>query len=129
MPAETEIEMATHTQAKCEHEIPRAERIARLNDRLRKTGVYGKILLTGGARALTGDDVSELLKVIAAYSDFDADNDPHGERDFGAFDFRGAELMWKIDYYSDAEFRFGSDDPANPDVTQRVLTVLLAEEY
>lgn len=127
MPAETEIEMAT--QAKCEHEIPRAERIARLNDRLRKTGVHGKILLTRGVRALTGDDVSELLKTIAAYGDFDADNDPHGERDFGVFHFRGAELMWKIDYYSDAEFSFGSDDPANPEVTQRVLTVLLAEEY
>jgi hypothetical protein len=109
--------------------MPRAERIARLNDDLRTKGVGGRILITRGVHALTGADVSDLLKSLAAFDDFDADSDPHGERDFGVFDFRGAELMWKIDYYSDTELRFGSNDPSNPDVTQRVLTVLLTEEY
>ena len=121
--------MATTTQAKCAHHIPRAERIARLNDQLRTKGLGGQIMITRGVHALTGADVSELLKVLAAFNEFDADSDPHGERDFGVFDFHGAELMWKVDYYSDADLRFGSDDPANADATQRVLTVLLAEEY
>ena len=121
--------MATTAQPNCVHQLPRAERIARLNDELRTKGIGGQILITRGVHALTGADVSELLKAIAGFSDFDADSDPHGERDFGMFDFRGAELMWKIDYYSDADLRFGSDDPANPDATQRVLTILLAEEY
>lgn len=43
-------------------------------------------------------------------------------------DLWGAELLWKIEYLS-ADLLFGSDDPADPTVTQRVLTVLLAEEY
>ena len=41
---------------------------------------------------------------------------------------RGHEILFKIDYYAH-DLLFGSDDPADPSVTQRVLTVLLAEEY
>lgn len=120
--------MHTNEQVNCAAELPRAERIARLNDNLRKTGTGGQIVITRGVHALTGFDASELMSALAAYDDFDAVNDPHGERDLGALDLFGAELLWKIDYY-DAELCFGSDDPADPDATQRVLTVLLAEEY
>lgn len=121
--------MATTAQAKHADGLPRAERIAQLNDELRTRGAGGQVMITRGVHALTGADVSGLLKALAAFDEFDADSDPHGERDFGVFDFAGSELMWKIDYYSDADLRFGSNDPSNPDVTQRVLTILLAEEY
>ena len=121
--------MATTAERNCTHNVPRAERIARLNDELRTKGTGGQILITRSVYALTGPDVTELLKALAAFDEFDADSDPHGERDFGIFDFHGAEVMWKIDYYSDADLRLASDDPANPDLTYRVLTLLLAEEY
>jgi hypothetical protein len=124
-----EVNMATTAQSKCTDELPRAERIAQLNDQLRTKGTGGQIMITRGVHALTGADVSRLLKALASFDEFDADSDPHGERDFGVFDFAGAELMWKVDYYSDEELRFGSNDPSNPDLTQRVLTVFLAEEY
>ena len=120
--------MHSTAQSNCAHDVPRAERIARLNDGLRKTGIGGQVMITRGVNALVGFDLAELLGALAAYSDFDATNDPHGERDFGAFDLWGAELLWKVDYY-DLELRFGSNDAAEPAVTQRVLTVLLAEEY
>lgn len=120
--------MHTTGQKSCVNERPRAERIAQLNDTLRKTGTGGQIVVTRGVHALSGFDPAELMSALAAYDDFDALNDPHGERDFGAFDQFGAELLWKIDYY-DIELRFGSDDPADPSATQRVLTVLLVEEY
>ncbi len=121
--------MTSIAQTNCDAELPRAERIARLNDQLRTRGVGGRFVMTRGVHALTGADVSGLLEALAAFKDFDADSDPHGERDFGLIDYAGAELLWKIDYYSDAELRFGSDDPADPFVTERVLTVMLAEEY
>jgi hypothetical protein len=37
-------------------------------------------------------------------------------------------VFWKIDAY-DRELRFGSEGPADPAVTRRVLTIMLASEY
>ena len=121
--------MATTQHSNCVQDVPRAERIARLNDALRTKGTGGQVVITRGVYALTGPDVTELMQIIAAYSEFDADNDPHGERDFGMCDFREREIMWKVDYYDSSDLLFGSNDPADPDVTRRVLTVMLAEEY
>jgi hypothetical protein len=36
--------------------------------------------------------------------------------------------MFKIDYY-DKSLEFGSPDPADPTVTERIITIMLAEEY
>ncbi len=65
---------------------------------------------------------------VRRFDRFDEDNDPHGEHDFGSFTLCGKRLLWKIDYY-DAVLEFGSENPADPAVTTRVLTIMLAEEY
>ena len=65
---------------------------------------------------------------MCAFDDFSEDNDPWGEHDFGSFDHNGNTIFWKIDCY-DREMKHGSPNPADAAVTQRVLTVLLAEEY
>jgi len=65
---------------------------------------------------------------VIAFDDFNADNDPHGEHDFGSFELEGEKLFSKIDYY-DLAGEFGSEDPTDPKKTLRVLTVMLAEEY
>ena len=109
-------------------QIPRAEQIAQLNDTLRKTGTGGTVVVTRGVMNLTGFDADRLAEALAAYDEFDADGDPHGERDFGTLTMFGADLLWKIDYY-DPSLEFGSDDPADPSVTKRVLTVMLAGEW
>ena len=108
--------------------VPRAEVIARLNDQLRKDGTGGTIVVTRGVRAIAGFNSLELLAALGGYDAFDADNDPHGERDFGDLTLWGADLLWKIDYY-DADMRFGSEDPADPSVTTRVLTVMTVGEW
>lgn len=121
--------MASTSERLSARDVSRAERIGQLNDELRRNGVGGQIVITRGVQELAATNVAELLKAIASFDQFEPGNDPYGERDFGMFDFQGHELMWKIDYYSDADFRFGSADPSNPDLTHRVLTVMLAEEY
>ncbi len=40
----------------------------------------------------------------------------------------GQELLFKISYY-DLELTYHSPDAADPSVTTRVLTVMLADEY
>ncbi|QYE36653.1 DUF3768 domain-containing protein [Polymorphobacter sp. PAMC 29334] len=109
-------------------QIPRAEAIARLNDCLRITGSGGVVVTTTGVKALPGFDVTTLIDALQRYAAFDGDNDPHGERDFGDLDVFGAELLWKIDCY-DLQLEYGSADPADPTVTKRVLTIMLASEY
>jgi Protein of unknown function (DUF3768) len=69
-----------------------------------------------------------IYAVVQSFKDFTEDNDPHGEHDFGSFEYAGERCFWKIDYY-DKAMEYGSDDPADPAKTTRVLTIMLAEEY
>ncbi|MEQ8826157.1 MAG: DUF3768 domain-containing protein, partial [Parvibaculum sp.] len=62
------------------------------------------------------------------FDDFTPDNDPHGEHDFGSVRIDENAIFWKIDYY-DRSMEAGSPDPADPEVTTRVLTIMLADEY
>jgi hypothetical protein len=53
---------------------------------------------------------------------------PHHEHDFGVFEEGGHKIFFKLDYY-DAAMGFGSEDPANPSKTIRVITIMPASEY
>lgn len=70
----------------------------------------------------------EAVGAVQCFDSFTADNDPHGEHDFGTVEIGGRRVFWKIDYY-DLRLRYGSPDPANPDRTRRVITIMLASEY
>lgn len=104
------------------------DRIRMLNDQLRQNFPGGRAVITPGIAALGADAVSRLAKTIAIFDDFCTANDPHGEHDFGAFDFDGVEVFFKIDYY-DRDLNCHSPDPADPAVTERVITLMLAQEY
>jgi hypothetical protein len=105
------------------------EKIRRLNDTFRRSLVFGgRVLLTQGVAALADQDKNALLCKVQAFDSFTADNDPHGEHDFGAVEQDGVRYFWKIDYY-DLANEFASADAANPAVTNRVLTVMRADEY
>lgn len=69
-----------------------------------------------------------ILAAIQSQQEFDPDNDPYGEHDFGSVTVQGEKIFWKISYF-DLNCEFHSDDPANPDVTQRVMYIMLADEY
>ncbi|MEO8722703.1 MAG: DUF3768 domain-containing protein [Sphingobium sp.] len=122
--------------------LSRAEQIARLNDRARQAmGLACVTVATEGFRALPPSDQSRVRELIETFDAFSPDNDPYGERDFGAIyqDSEGCwtttrpaqrreTILWKIDAY-DRDLCFGSENPADPAVTRRVLTIMLAEEY
>ncbi len=109
-------------------DVPQAARIAALNDAFRRTFIGGQVVETAGVRALRECDRISLLLAVRRCEGFGPDNDPHGERDFGAVEVGGKRFFWKIDYYARGLNR-ASPDPADPSVTTRVLTIMLAEEY
>lgn len=103
--------------------------IARLNDLCRKApGVMGQWLYAAGIEALPKAEQATIFRKVALYNAFTEDNNPHGERDFGGFIHNGHHIFWKIDYYA-PNMEQGSEDPADPKQTVRVLTIMLASEY
>jgi Protein of unknown function (DUF3768) len=104
------------------------DRIRDLNDDFRRTFVGGAVMITAGVDALPVEQRRSLLQKVRTFEAFSEDNDPHGEHDFGAVDEAGVRYFWKLDYY-DRDMTMGSDDPADPAVTTRVLTIMRADEY
>tara|TARA_R110002124_G_scaffold153244_2_gene320283 strand:- start:20115 stop:20444 length:330 start_codon:yes stop_codon:yes gene_type:complete len=102
--------------------------IRRLNDELRRTGQGGRVMITIGIQSRGPEFLSEVVTAMRRFDDFKSCDDPYGEHDFGALTVEGQSIFWKIDYY-DNDLAAHSPDPADSDVTIRVLTVLLAEEY
>lgn len=106
----------------------KTETIRRLNDHFRRTFEGGRVMVTAGVDSLGHADVLRLLGLVRTFSQFGPDNDPHGEHDFGAIDHDGERYFWKIDYFA-PDLKMGSEDPADPNRTVRVLTVLRSDEY
>jgi hypothetical protein len=106
----------------------KADRIRALNDAFRRTFVGGAVMITAGVEAMPLDQRRSLLQKVRSFDAFSQDNDPHQEHDFGSTDEAGVRCFWKIDYY-DKKTEFGSPDPADPAVTTRVMTIMLADEY
>ena len=110
-------------------EDPRSSiRIRDLNDAFRRTSVGGTVVITARVEALPSNQRRSILAKVRAFDAFTEDNDPYKEHDFGSIDERGIRCFWKLDYF-DRATEFGSPDPADPAVTTRVLTIMLAEEY
>jgi hypothetical protein len=108
--------------------ISKTEQIRALNDALRQNFQQGTAVMTAGIAALGAEAVARIVKTIAVYDDFCHANDPYEEHDFGAFEADGHMVFFKIDYF-DKTLNCHSPDPADPSVTERVITIMLAEEY
>lgn len=110
------------------------KKIAGLNDLARKylCPPHCRPVMTGWVAALPATERAAILQKVRSYNHFPKGDDPYGERDFGAFNHNGKKIFWKIDYYDKAPIEIMercSEDPADPEITTRVLTIMLAEEY
>ena len=120
------------------------EKIAKLNDELRAqilnahviTGFKNKIMFSRDVGLMSKEDQTEILEIVRDYKTFSEDNNPHGERDFGAFNFCSNDSIyetperyfWHINFY-DNDLKYHSKDATYPSQTTRVLTIMKASEY
>ena len=103
-------------------------RIRELNDAFRKTFAGGKMVMSASVAALPEMVRASALVKVAEFTDFTQENDPNGEHDFLSFEHCKRTFFWKCDYYN-KEMDGGSEDPADPEKTIRVGTLMLAEDY
>lgn len=103
-----------------------ANKVRELNDAARQTFQGCRVMVSRGVAAL--DSVDAVLVAVRRYSNFNADNDPYSEHDFGSIRIAEQTVFWKFDYY-DVDLQMASLDPTDPTVTVRVLTIMLGEEY
>lgn len=106
----------------------KSKRIRELNDAFRTTGLGGTIVMTRGVSELGETLVGQIANAVKAFDTFTPDNDPYGEHDFGDFEVEDQKLYWKIDYYAN-DMMHGSNDASDPEITKRVLTIMLRDEY
>ncbi|MDH7911349.1 DUF3768 domain-containing protein [Winogradskyella sp. SYSU M77433] len=92
--------------------------------------VKGKYCMTQGVMNLSNFQKLDTLIKLWEYENFNEDNDPYSEHDYGRFTLEEnkQDIIWKIDYY-DTKYLYGSEDPSNLEITRRVLTVMLPYEY
>ena len=84
--------------------------IKTLNDNFRQSLQGGRVMLTAGIKAKTHDEIAEILEEVRS------------------FDYKGQKIFFKIDYY-DFNYEYMSENPADPTITNRVLSIMLADEY
>lgn len=106
----------------------RKNAIRMLNDELRQCRSGGQLMVTQGICNLGKYVMPKVIEEVCKFNHFHEHNDRYGEHDFGALRVAGNNINWKIDYY-DLDMKYRSPDPADPDVTIRVLTIMLASEY
>ena len=118
---------AKYERDKEPHEIDK-EKVKALNDWLRTKLEGGLVVATPGVESLRDETRLKILFEMMAFDDFTPDNDPYGEHDMGSVKADGETAFWKIDYY-DLDYLYHSPAKDDPEVTNRVLTIMKPEEY
>jgi hypothetical protein len=130
--AEPEAETDTANHLGADGAADSSSVIRSLNDAFRQGSGqgagHGQVLLTSGIIALGWLAQQEIMAQVQTFAAFDTGNDPYHEHDFGCVTYEGERIFFKIDYYN-ADLTAGSEDPSDPSLTTRVLTIMLAEEY
>ena len=120
-------------QAKLDYQPAETEVIAFQNDLFRSnlgqhSYVKGRFTATSGVVSRGGDFLGRAIVAVCNFTAFTAEDDPHGEHNFGVVYVAGVKLYFRIDLY-DADYKYGSDAPFDLAVTRRVLTIMLPQEY
>jgi Protein of unknown function (DUF3768) len=104
--------------------------IAEINDRFRQKGgdPLGRTVFTQQVAAMPPQERVSIKRLVRLFDNFNEENDPCGEHDFGSIDYQGETYFWKFEYY-DENYEYTSEDPSDLAKTRRVLTIMHSSEY
>lgn len=104
-------------------QISKSAKVADLNDRFRQSMMGCNV-----SRGIINMNyrMHDLFSKVRSYSDFNENNDPYHEHDFGSLEIEGVKVFWKIDYYNESLTSY--EDPLSSRC-RRVMTIMKAEEY
>jgi hypothetical protein len=105
-----------------------SDRIREVNDLLRRTSIGRRVMITIGVDPLNDEDKEAVIAKVRWFDQFEPDDYPHGEHDFGSFEHSGVKYFFKMDYYA-PDMASGSEDPSDPAKTRRVFTIMRADGY
>lgn len=113
-----------------DQEAARVARIRELNDAFRsKLPAHGPVLCSAGVNHNGPEFIAKCIAAVTAFKAFNASNDPWHEHDLGAFSVEDEDLFWKIEYYDKRDLYLAAEDASDPGTTERVLFIMLREEY
>src|SRR5262249_5074172 len=109
-------------------DLTRVDTIRQLNDQLRTEFVGGVVVMTAALAQTDEEKRRRVLHRVRSFDDFTEKNDTHNEHDCGSLAGDGDRYSVKHEYYG-REMKYGSEDPADPEKTTRVLTIGPMSDY
>ena len=74
-----------------------AHRERKLNDRLRREMPHGSVMIRGGAKQFSNDQLLSITQLIQSFDDFRLDSNVSELHDKGVVEFEGIEIVWQIE--------------------------------
>jgi hypothetical protein len=100
-----------------------------LDDAWRPHLLVARAIISPGIAALGTEAAVAIVNTIAVFDDFCRADGPYKPHDFGALGLDdGRTIFFKIEYL-DKNLTGPSPNPVDPAVTERIITIMLAEEY
>ena len=109
--------------------ISKTDHFRTLDDAWRPHLLVARAVISPGIAALGPEAAAAIVNTIAVFDDFRCADGPYEPHDFGALDLDdGRTIFFKIECV-DKSLTRPSPDPADLSVSERVITIMLPEEY
>lgn len=99
-------------------------KIRTLNNQLRRNDIGGDVFIANSITRWGPSFVTAVREAVRNQLIFAPGDDPDGTQEFGSLKVDSTLVYWKIDYFEKGNEPFLSPDPADPNVTWRVLTIM-----
>jgi Protein of unknown function (DUF3768) len=98
-----------------------------LNDKLRLEMPHGSVIIRGGAKQFSNDQLFALTKLIQEFDDFPSNSEASDLHDTGTLMFEGVEVIWRIENNAN-DFTIELSGDFDHRIKRRVLVIMRACE-